>query len=205
MEIWKPIPEYGGHYEASTLGRIRSVDKKVPHPRNKIMFLPKKGRILKPELDKSGYPVVTLSKDGKQRTFKVHRLICLTYNPNPDNLPQIDHINSVKYDNRPENLRWCSSQDNTAWRDEKMGRVIVCKETRARFKSSCNAAAWLIYNHKTTSTNYKAVARTIRRAIAEKNVAYSFHWAYLEGSTTIPKGSREKPRNGETRVRREKI
>lgn len=205
MEIWKPIPGYEGHYEASTQGRIRSVDKMTPHPRNKTMLLPRRSRILKQELDKCGYPVVTLSVDAKTRTFKVHRLIAMTFLDNPDNLPQIDHINSIRYDNRPENLRWCTSQENTAWRDEKLGRVVICKETRRKFKSSFEVAAWLIYNRKTTSTNLKVVARQIRRAINEKKVAYSFHWAYLEGSTTIPKGSREKSRNGETRVRREKI
>ena len=169
------------------------------------MTFPRVGKILRSELDKSGYPVVTLSKDAKQRTFKVHRLIGMTYIENPNNLPQIDHINSVKYDNRPENLRWCSTQENTAWRDERLGRAILCKETRERFKSSYNAALWIIKNKKTTSTSYKTVARVIRRAALNKGAAYKFHWAFLEGSTTIPKGSREKSRNGEPRVRRVKI
>lgn len=205
MEIWKPIPSYEGYYEASTLGRVRSIDIKLPHPRNKTMSFTRKGRILKSELDKYGYPVVTLSVNKKARTYKVHRLIAMTFLENPNNLPQVDHINSIRYDNRPENLRWCTTQDNTAWRDEKLGRVVICKETQKMFKSSFEAAAWLIYKRKTTSTNFKVVARQIRRAINNKEVTYSFHWAYLEGSTTIPKGSREKSRNGEARVRREKI
>ena len=205
MEMWKPIPGYEGFYEASTMGRVRSVPRKIPHPRNKNMILSRPGKILRSELDKYGYPVVTLSKDAKQKTFKVHRLIGMAFIENPDNLPQIDHINSVRYDNRPENLRWCSTQENTAWRDEKLGRVILCKETRKRFKSSYNAASWIIQKRKTTSTSYKTVARVIRRAALNKGVAYTFHWACLEGSTTIPKGSREKPRNGEPRERRVKI
>lgn len=205
MEIWKPIPSYEGLYEASTQGRIRSLPRKTPHPRNRNMVLQRPGRILKSELDKYGYPVVTLSKDNKQRTYKVHRLIAMTYVDNPDNLPQVDHINNRRYDNRPENLRWCTTQQNTAWRDEKMGRVIICKETRRKFRSSYEAAVWLIYGRKTTSTSYKSVARSVRKAALVKSVAYTFHWAYLEGSTTIPKGSREKSRNGEPRVRRVKI
>lgn len=205
MEIWKPIPGYEGHYEASNQGRIRSVNKVTPHPRNKTMLLPRRGRILKSELDKCGYPVVTLSVNAKTRTYKVHRLVAMTFIDNPDNLPQIDHRNSIRYDNRPENLRWCTNQENTAWRDERLGRVVICKETQKRFKSSFEAAAWLIYNRKTTTTSFKVVARQIRRAIADKKVSYSFHWTYLDGSTTIPKGSRANARNGEPRERRVKI
>lgn len=211
MEIWKPIPEYENHYEVSSMGRVRSKDRLLPHPRNKTMVLPKKGKILKHELDKYGYPVVTLCKEGKTRTFKVHRLVALAFIPNPDNLPQIDHINARKYDNRPANLRWCTTQQNTAWRDEKIRARVLCKETRRKFATSYEAAAWIIErgikNHQgIQTTNYKTVARAIRDACnGVIGSAYRFHWAYLKGSTTISKESREKSRNGEPRDRRVKI
>ena len=192
MERWNPIPDYEGYYEASTLGRIRSVERYIPHPRNKSMRLVRPSRILKSELDKSGYPVVTLSKEAKTRTFKVHRLVAKTYIPNPDNLPHIDHINAVRYDNRPENLRWCTTQQNTKWRDEKYrpgdrARYnLLCKETGHIFKSSYEAAQWVISKGlPPKTTNFKTVAKAIRSACAGKvRSSYSFHWAYIEGSTT---------------------
>ena len=211
MEIWKPIPDYEGRYEASTMGRIRSVDRKTPHPRNPKMVLPRKGKILRPELDKYGYPVVVLCKDNKPKTFKIHRLVALTFVDNPNNLPQVDHINAKKYDNRPQNLRWCTTQQNTAWRDEKIRPKVLCKETRRVFKTSYDAAAWIIQKgirsrKGAITTNYKTVARCIRDACNNHiKTAYKFHWTYLEGSTTIPKGSREKSRNGGPRDRRVKI
>ena len=211
MEIWKAVPDYEGIYQVSTMGRVRSVDRTIPHPRNRSMRLLKKGHILKPEFDKYGYPVVTLSNNGKPRTLKVHRLVALAFVDNPDNLPQIDHINAKRYDNRPENLRWCTTQENTVWRDERNRPKVLCKETRQTFGSSYDAAAWVIQKGIKSrkgiqTTNYKTVARCIRDACnGQIQTAYRFHWAYLEGSTTIPKGSREKSRNGETRVRREKI
>ena len=207
MEIWKPIPDYSSYYEASSMGRVRSVSRVLPHPRNKTMPLPKKGKILKPELDIYGYLVVKLSKKGEVKTFKVHRLVALAFIPNPDHLPQIDHINARKYDNRPENLRWCTTQQNTAWRDERRTPKVLCKETRRKFATSYEAAAWVIQNgiknHKgIQTTNYKTVSRAIRDACnGIIGSAYNFHWAYLGGSTTIPKGSREKSRNGEPRVK----
>ena len=213
MEIWKPVPEYERHYEVSNMGRVRSVDKIIKHPRNKTMPFLKKGRILKSELDKYGYPVVTLCKDSKTRTFKVHRLVANAFIPNPDNLSQIDHINNKKYDNRPENLRWCTARENSMWRSTYYGighnaiHDVLCKETGKVFKGTYAAAFWIISNRKTPkTTNYNTVAKVIRYACVGRNkTAYKFHWTYLEGSTTIPQGSRDKSRNGKPRVRRVKI
>lgn len=192
MEIWKAIPNYEGYYEASSMGRIRSVLRYIPHPRNKRMKLVRPSKILKSELDKSGYPVVTLSKEARTRTYKVHRLVAKAFIPNPDNLPQIDHINSIRYDNRPENLRWCTAQQNTNWREEKhqigdrAKYSVLCKETGETFISSYHAAFWIIKNGlPKKSTNYKTVAKSIRNACSGKvKSSYTFHWAYIEGSTT---------------------
>ena len=211
MEKWKPVPDYEGLYQVSDMGRVRSVDRTIPHPRNSSMRLKRKGRILKPEFDKYGYPVLTLSKDAKTKTFKVHKIVALAFIPNPDDLPQIDHINGKKYDNRPKNLRWCTTQQNTAWRDERTRPKVICKETGQTFENSYDAAAWVIKRGLRSkkgilTTNYKTVARCIRNACnLQIRTAYSFHWAYLEGSTTIPKGSRGKTRNGDSRDRRVKI
>ena len=210
MEIWKDIPEYKGYYQASSLGRIKSLDRKVKHPRNPNMELPRRGHILKYELDKCGHPVVTLSLNAKTKTYKVHRLVASAFIPNPDNLPQIDHINNRKYDNRPENLRWCTTQENTKWRDEnnprRTVRRVLCKDNGKVFDNSYHAAFWLISKGKTISTNYKTVSNAIRYACVDgKKRAYRFHWAYLEGSEAISKESREKSRNGGPRDRRVKI
>lgn len=210
MEIWKIIPDTGDFYEASSMGRIRSVDRLVTTARNKDMKAIRRGKILKSELDRSGYPVVTLSIENKQRTCKVHRLVASAFVPNPNNLPQIDHINCKRYDNRPENLRWCTSQDNTKWRDEnheigdRARYKVICKETKQKFTSTYHAAFWIINKGLTPrSTNYKSVAKAIREnCTGRTKSSYGFHWAYLEGSTTISKESRGiQPRNGKPRTK----
>lgn len=211
MEMWEPIPGYEKHYEASTLGRIRSKNRFIPCPKSKTGVAPKKGRILKPSFTKDGYPQVVLVVDKNRRSYKVHRLIALTFIPNPDNLPEIDHINSIKYDNQPKNLRWCTKQENCEWRSDKDRKQVLCKETGRIFRTSYEAAFWIINKGvkprgKPFTTNYKNVARNIRKAcLGHQPYAHTFHWTYLEGSTTIPKGSRDKSRNGEPRVRRVKI
>ena len=198
MEIWKPIPGYETLYQASSMGRIKSLPRLTKHPRNPNMTLPRKGRILKYELDKYGYPTVTLCKEGKTKPFKIHRLVALAFIPNPDNLPQIDHINAVRYDNRPENLRWCTTQQNSKWRDEnheigdRAKYKVLCKETGKTFRSTYDAAFWIISKGiPKKTTNYKTVSKSIRDACTGRyRYSYGFHWAYLEGSTTISKESR---------------
>ena len=69
-------------------------------------------KILKPAKVKTGYMCVSLRKNGESKTVRVHRLLAKAFIPNPDNKPHVDHINGVRDDNRLENLRWCTNQEN---------------------------------------------------------------------------------------------
>lgn len=105
-EIWKDIPGFEGLYQASTLGRIKSL------PRKKKSWGSYKTIIMKQSLNTQGYPFVSLCKEGKVFRARVNRLIAMTFLPNPDNLPQVNHKNEIKTDNRLENLEWISAKDN---------------------------------------------------------------------------------------------
>ena len=116
-EIWKDIEDYEG-YQVSNFGRVRSLDRidSNNHPLN--------GVILKPYISNSGYLLVGLYK--QQRCYKklVHRLVAEAFIPNPDNKPEIDHINTIKTDNtvflnedgsvnyEKTNLRWTTRKEN---------------------------------------------------------------------------------------------
>lgn len=98
-EIWRDIKGYEGIYQVSSMGRVRG-------------FYFGKEKMLKPRKDRDGYLLINLHRDGKQYTFRVHRLVAEAFIPNPENKPCIDHINTIKDDNRIENLRWVSIAEN---------------------------------------------------------------------------------------------
>lgn len=74
-----------------------------------------RGRFLKPSSDGHGYLMVSLFKDNKYTTFRVHRLVAQTYLSNPDNLEQVHHKNGIRTDNSVENLQWVSKNKNLAY------------------------------------------------------------------------------------------
>ena len=101
IEEWKDIEGYTD-YMVSNLGRVKSLNYRKTD----------KEQVLKNKIDKDGYLLVNLYKNGKSKTFKIHRLVAQAFIPNSDNKPFIDHINTNRSDNRVENLRWVTHKEN---------------------------------------------------------------------------------------------
>lgn len=108
-EIWKAIPNFVDGYEASNKGRIKRLDMYRDWNGYK-MFI--KGGICSTSITKQGYLVVGMAINKNPRVKQVHRLIALTFLPNPKNLPQVNHIDGNKQNNNVENLEWCTSSHN---------------------------------------------------------------------------------------------
>ena len=113
-EIWKQYLEFP-FIEGSSLGRVRTRDRFVSTKKG-VRFV--KGRILKQCLANSGYLYVTFGVNGKKVHRSVHRIIAECFLPNPDNLPQVNHKNCVRDDDRLTNLEWCSISYNARYREE---------------------------------------------------------------------------------------
>ena len=105
-EVWRDIEGYDGLYQVSNQGRVKSLERKDCLGR--IV----KERILKPGVVSDGYLFVVLCAGGKRKKFFVHRLVCQAFHKNPNNKPEVNHVNEDKADNRACNLEWCTRRDN---------------------------------------------------------------------------------------------
>lgn len=138
-EEWRPIAGFETLYEVSSIGRVRSLGRTVTYAWiGKTKTITKPTKILSPETDKDGYRRVTLSKeDGKTKRFMVHRLMGIAFIPNPNNLPQINHIDFIRSNNVLSNLEWVTPKGNTrhSLKDGRYAKALTAKivvEIRAR-------------------------------------------------------------------------
>ena len=103
MEIWKDVPNTGGMLQVSSYGRVRSF------LRNK-----ESGAILQATEDKKGYLRLRVTLERERRCYKIHRLVAEAFLENPDKLPQVNHIDGDKKNNRADNLEWITNADNAS-------------------------------------------------------------------------------------------
>lgn len=104
-EEWRPVTNYEGLYEVSSLGRVKGL---------------KRGKILACENMRDGYIRATLCKKNVMNRFSVHRLVLQAFNPTEEEL-DCDHINFIKNDNRLVNLRWATSSQNSRYQPKREG------------------------------------------------------------------------------------
>ena len=110
-EIWKDIEGYEGLYQVSNMGRVKSLGRKVKNISLKRGYRETKDKILKQYIDRYGYLKVVLTKETQRSYFTAHRLVALAFIDNPLNKPSVDHKNTIRTDNRVENLRWLTQKE----------------------------------------------------------------------------------------------
>lgn len=114
-ETWKQIS--GTTYLVSDLGRVHNT---------------KTDTTLKPWFSSTGYPFVGISVSGAMKKRPIHRLVAEAFIPNPENKPCIDHINTITTDNRVENLRWVTHEENS------QNPITIKRLKRTTFKAGDN-------------------------------------------------------------------
>lgn len=158
------IPWTNGRYGVSNLGNVYSyfdnhgIKRKFP-------------KVLK-QNNSLGYRTVRIiNPNGNRKTMKVHRLVALTFIPNPDNLKQVNHKNENKADNRVENLEWCTAKYNNnygsrrekssiAQRGHKAKWFGVYKTEHPRYRKICPLVLYTMITVKKMS--YKSIKKELK-------------------------------------------
>ena len=189
--IWKAVPGYEGIYEVSNIGDV----KHLGHV--KWRFTNIRGVDIPPRIgdvinlyDSRGYMQVTLVKNNIRKIARVHRLVAMAFIPNPNNKPEVNHKNGIRYDNRVENLEWVTKSENerhkykTGYKtpqhvreaisrankgsNHAKARKVKCLETGQVFGSTIEASKTIGLSRNAVFNCCKGFCKT----------AGGFHWEY---------------------------
>lgn len=154
----RDIPGYEGLYTVTSCGKIWSCRRHI---------------FMKTRVNRGGYEIVNLHKDGVQTTHTVHQLVALAYLPNPDNLPQVNHKDEVKTHNYINNLEWCDCKYNNNYGSRanggrRAGKPVRCVEIGEVYPTA-NAAALAIGKDRS------GINKCCR---GERKTAHGYHWEY---------------------------
>ena len=131
-EVWKDVVGYEGLYEVSNKGNVYSVE------RMDALGREQGGRVLKTKYNNRGYLMVSLYKNGKQKTRYIHRLVAGAFIPNPNGYSEINHRDENKVNNYANNLEWCTREynNNHGTRNERMAQAQSKKVKAVNIKTN---------------------------------------------------------------------
>lgn len=172
-QIWRDIPGYENLYQVSNTGKVRSLNYK------------KTGKVkrLKQHSNNGGYSIIGLWKDGKCKHYLVHRLVAMTFIPNPNNYSEVNHIDENKTNNCVWNLEWCDSSYNANYgsRNERLSKAhrkpIIMLDMNNN-PIACFDSVKDANEHIGKDRNY--ISSIYDCARGGRNTAYGYKWAYLE-------------------------
>lgn len=185
-QVWKDIPGFEGKYQVNQVGQVRSLNYK------------RTGKVkrLSPELTSNGYLRVGLfNKYGKYKHYLVHRLVAMTFIPNPNNLSQVNHIDENKSNNAVWNLEWCTPKYNMNYGTALERRIASKKDMHYNVGINNPNSTPIIMLDKTTlkplayfysiteANNYlgkKDISNISHCLRGKQSSAYGYKWAYLE-------------------------
>lgn len=160
--------EFENLYKVSESGEVLSV---------------RTGKLLKGSLDRYGYPIVLLSNKGFKKSKLVHRLVAEAFIPNPENKPQVNHIDGNKQNNNVNNLEWCTGSENIKHSYE-LGLQVSQKGTSNNANKLSEEEVLTIKEYKAKGMWPTEISRVMGLPLPRvKNVYYGQSWGWLTHET----------------------
>lgn len=163
-EVFKDIPGYEGLYQVSNLGRVKSLNYR--HTR--------KEKIMTPQNNGHGYLHIKIYNNNKRHCYYVHRLVAQTFIENPDNLPQVNHKDLNRQNNKVSNLEWCSIEYNNTYAEKhrKIAKKVGCYKDGKLIKvyDAIRDAKKDGFHHSNISSVLKGKSKS----------AYGYQWKYID-------------------------
>jgi len=199
-EIWRDIEGYEGLYQVSNLGRVKSIGRYIKHWRGGLLF--REGTIMTPRLNRYGYLQLSLSKEGKCKTFTIHQLVARTFLQNPNNYTCVNHKDEVKTNNfvyvnengsvnlEKSNLEWCEADYNCNYGTRnariKQSQLNNPKKSKCIIQYSLSGEFISEYKsihdaHRKTGIDRKSISNVCNH-FHHYNSAGGYLWEYKEAS-----------------------
>lgn len=176
-EEWRDVVGYEGLYQVSDQGRVKSLERKDCLGRTV------KERILKPGVVGDGYLFVVLCAGGKPKTLKVHRLVCQAFHKNPNNKPEVNHVNEDKADNRACNLEWSTRRENLnhGTRNIRAGKAISKANSKPLGQYTLDGELVKIWPSTQEAQRQAGFSQGNISQVANGKLktAYGFRWKYV--------------------------
>jgi len=173
-EIWKDIKGFEEYYQISNFGRVKSLERIVPHSR--LGTQPIRERILCQKINSRGYYAVCLSKFDKNYHVQIHQAKAVAFIPNLENKKCINHKDGNRLNNDLPNLEWCTILENNRHSWDVLKRKGLSGAKNPSSKKVVNSITNKIFDcasdaHKEYG---RMTVRSFRAAIHEGRVNYSF-------------------------------
>lgn len=170
-QVWKAVAGYEGLYQVSNDGHVKSLSNGKG----------KKEKVLRQSISAEHYPSVALSKNGSLSRYSVHRLVAMAFLSNPNKLPEVNHKDENPYNNRVDNLEWCTHEYNINYSSglkcykrrghaRKVNRVDASGKAISAYRSVTEAS-------KRTGIGRTAISNALSRALGTSG---GYGWQYAE-------------------------
>lgn len=179
--VWKVYPEFP-FIEANQFGEIRTTDRWVTCKNGRKMFV--KGHVLKQWPNNKGYLLVRFSVNGKQVARLVHRIVAVSFLPNPDNLPEVNHKDNNKANNVVSNLEWCTSQYNHDYKN-KFGTSPTQVQGRSVFAVDLKTGNIMKFESRNEAARQLNIGRRHLQNVIDGQLNQVSGYLFTEGESEI--------------------